>query len=399
LGRPIVAHGSVGSGSDNILNRYKIAHPLENPGRHVPDLPPQVLEINTGVIKRSNKYYYRIYRNGTQKEYGGFSTAEEAFNARNEHLNNIKKQNVEPSNILLQDFIIQYLKEYEIPNNRKTTAIKTEGICRNHIIPALGDKKLREIRHFHIVQFKNQLVKNKTESVAFNTMRTLRKILNKAVEWEFLDYSPLKTKLPSSPNIEHSVLPPEKLFMLIDELKGRDKCIVALAGFAALRRSEIFGLKWKDIDFKNNIIQIKRQNIDGDIVEILKNKQKKSIIPIWSRLSLMLKEWRLQSGSPEWLFKGRKGKPMVGAAWERHHWHEIKKEYNLPADFRFHDLRHNRHTFASILLARNAQPGDVQKLLRHSSIRTTMDIYRHILPGQLERNFEIFNSLYREKKP
>jgi len=39
-----------------------------------------------GVIKRRNKYYYRIYRNGTQKEYGGFSTTEEDFNARNEHL-------------------------------------------------------------------------------------------------------------------------------------------------------------------------------------------------------------------------------------------------------------------------------------------------------------------------
>ena len=42
------------------------------------------------------------------------------------------------------------------------------------------------------------------------------------------------------------------------------------------------------------------------------------------------------------------------------------------------------------------EPGDVQKLMRHKSLRTTMDILRHMLPGQLERNFEVFNDLYRE---
>ncbi len=347
-----------------------------------------------GIIKRGNKYYYRIYRNGTQKEYGGFNSAEEAFRARNKHIKELDDQALESSNIILADFIIQFLKEYEIPNNRKSTAIKTEGICRNHIMPELGTMRLRDIKPFHLVRFKNNLMKNKTESVAYNTMRTLRKILNKAVEWEFLVYSPLKAKLPPAPENEHSILTPDLLFWLIDELQGRDKYIVALAGFAALRRSEIFGLKWQDIDFQNNVILLRRQNIDGEIVPVLKGKRKKYVMPVWNHLTMMLKEWKLQSGSYEWLFKGRQGKPMLGGPWERRHWQRIKKEFELPQDLRFHDLR---HTFASILLAEGAQPADVQKLLRHSSIQTTIDIYRHILPGQLESNFEIFSKLYREK--
>jgi integrase len=43
------------------------------------------------------------------------------------------------------------------------------------------------------------------------------------------------------------------------------------------------------------------------------------------------------------------------------------------------------------MLSGGAAPGDVQKLLRHASYATTMNIYRHIMPGQLEKNFEIFN--------
>jgi integrase len=103
----------------------------------------------------------------------------------------------------------------------------------------------------------------------------------------------------------------------------------------------------------------------------------------------MLIEWRLQSGSPEWVFKRRVNKPFAPEGWRADEWERIKKQFNLPQDLRFHDLR---HTFASILLSEGADVGDVQKLLRHSSYRTTTEVYRHLLPGQLEKNFEIFNS-------
>ena len=347
-----------------------------------------------GIIKRGKLYYYRIYRNSQQREYGGYKTAEAANRERTAHLKRLDDQDLEPSNITLEDFIIQYLKEYEIPNNRRSTAIKSEGMCRNHIIPELGHMRLRDIKPFHLVQFKNKLVKNTTTSVAFNTMRTLRKILNMAVEWEFLVYSPLKTRLPPAPDTEHSILTPERLFWLVDELRGREKYVVAIAGFAGLRRSEIFGLQWPDVDFKTNTICLRRQNIEGEIVPYLKGKKKDITIPIWKNLAMMLKEWKLQSGSPEWVFLNNQKKPVIGINWVNRYWQEIKKKYELPDDLRFHDLR---HTFASILLAEGAQPGDVQKLMRHASVQTTIDIYRHILPGQLEANFDIFSRLYREK--
>ena len=178
-------------------------------------------------------------------------------------------------------------------------------------------------------------------------------------------------------------------------LQGREKYVVALAGFAGLRRGEIFGLQWGDIDFKASTITLRRQNIEGEILQYLKGKKKGVMIPIWGNLAHMLKIWKLQSGSPLWVFLNNQRKPMIGRSWVRRYWTEMKKKYELPDDLRFHDLR---HTFASILLAEGAQPGDVQKLMRHASVQTTIDIYRHILPGQLEANFDIFTRLYRENK-
>jgi len=213
-----------------------------------------------GVRKKRNKWYYRLQYNNKRYEKGSFDTAQEANRSRLEHL----------------------------------------------------------------VQFQSTIVKTRTQAVAHNTMSILRKILNKTVEWELIAYNPLKGRIPSPPNTEHSVLTLEQLFPLVEGLK----------------------------------------------------------------------EWRLESGSPEWVFKGKAGNPFSPGSWCRVHWEKIKKDLKLPKDLRFHDLRHN---FASILLSEGADLGDVQKLLRHSSYRTTADIYRHLMPGQLHRNFRIFTKLCGEQ--
>ena len=55
---------------------------------------------------------------------------------------------------------------------------------------------------------------------------------------------------------------------------------------------------------------------------------------------------------------------------------------------RFHDLR---HTFVSILIGEGVPTADVQKLARHASYQTTIDIYRHLLPEQLEKRVKQLN--------
>jgi len=222
-------------------------------------------------------------------------------------------------------------------------------------------------------------------------MRTLRKILNRAVAWEFIPYSPMKENLPPAPENEHPVLTLEQVFHIVNNLQGRNKYIVALISFAALRPGEIFGLKWEDFNFIENKIHLRRQYVGGEIAPIKARKGHKGIVlPIWDKLTIMMIEWKQKCKSETWVFKGKGNKPMDPNGWRAHEWREIKKRFDLPDNFRFYDLR---HTFASIMLAEGAPLGDVQKLMRHKSYQITADIYRHLLPGQLEKNFKIFDFL------
>ncbi len=341
----------------------------------------------TGVLKRKNLWYYRVQHEGKRIESRGFKTAEDANRARAKHLERLLSLDLVHHNMTLADFIGVYVAEYLKTSVRKNTRINTESKVRRYVIPLLGSIRLRDLKTYHVVQFNNTMLKSTTPVTARNAMVTLKKILRKAVEWEYIDHSPFKSKIPCVPPREFPVLELKELFALVDRLEGRDKIIVALAGFAALRRSEIFGLRWEDIDFKAGTLNLRRQYTAGEILP-LKTEKSAATIPVWPRLLRMLAEWRLQCGSPDWVFRGPADMPASGKYWQNKKWQEIKKTYHLPPQLRFHDLR---HTFASILLAGGATPGDVQKLLRHSTYSTTMNIYRHVMPGQLEKNFEVFN--------
>ncbi len=284
-----------------------------------------------GVAKKRKKWYCYINSKSKLHWFGGYDTAEEAHRARQKLVREYAEFNLIPSKVTFQEFAVKYLEEYELLNCRKSTAQKTEGILRLHILPEIGDMRLRDIRPYQLVELKNKVMREKTPAVANNTMRILRKVLNKAVEWEYLQYSPLKTKMPPAPDTEHSVLTPEELFTLVESLERRDKYIVALAGYVGLRRGEIFGLQWKDFDFNRHTLSLQRQHVNGEIT-YLKTDESKCVLPIWPKLSKIMKEWKLQSQSFKWVFLGRQGQPMSAECWGSKEWPRIRKAFSLPSD-------------------------------------------------------------------
>ena len=348
-----------------------------------------------GVQKKRNKWYWYIDYRGRRYWSKGFNTAEQAARDRAK----VKKQlfdgtYIEKNKLTLEEFIIQYLKDYALPSLRRSCCIQIETMARKNIIPYIGDIELQNLKPYHIERLKNKLLLNQSSIVTYNALATLRKILNKAMKWDLLQQNPgLKVDFPKKIEKEHPILTPKQLFDLVHALQGMEKYIVAVAGYTAMRRSEIFGLQWQDVDFKKNVIKISRQFYLREIHPV-KTKSSKAIIPIWHRLTTMLKEWKLQSRSELWIFVNKKNNPVAPEIWSTYYWPKIRKEQDLPRDLRFHDLR---HTFASILLSEGIAASDVQKLMRHSSYQTTVDIYRHLLPNQLEKALQSLESLYVEQ--
>jgi integrase len=346
------------------------------------------------IRKKRNKWYYRLQYKGARIEQGSFDTAEESNQARLDHLQILQRHKLPPTELTVKKLCVKYLEEHAKVYTRYTTFIKNEATCRNHIIPMLGHKKIgkltpNDMRHFH-----RYCIENKTPAVAHYTMKTLKKVFNWAVEWELLAANPIKGKLPPEPYTEHPTLTPEQLRLVLRNVPLREKTIIGLGVFAGLRIGEIFGLQWENVNFDDNTIYVKKQYSAGILAD-LKTRGSKSIIPVWSQLAMVLKLWKLQCGSQTWLFPGKKeDRPMWPERWRQLYWNKIKKEFKLPSDLRFHDLR---HSFATILLSLGADKGDVQQLMRHKSIKITMDIYRHLLPKTLNRTLEFFDDLCGDK--
>jgi len=131
-----------------------------------------------GVRKKRNKWYYRLQYKGARIEQGSFETAEEANQARLEHLRILQRHQLPPTELTVKNLCVKYLEEHERVYNRYATFVKNEAICRNHIILMLGHKNIGKLTPNNMRQFQRSCIENKTPTVAHYTMRTLKKIFN-----------------------------------------------------------------------------------------------------------------------------------------------------------------------------------------------------------------------------
>ena len=143
-----------------------------------------------------------------------------------------------------------------------------------------------------------------------------------------------------------------------------------------LRRGELLGLKWDDIDMVSRTIRVQRQvaRIDGEIVEApLKTKNAYRTLPLAKDTIDVLNQQKKKVGSCPWVFPGSTGGPMSPDS-VLHMLHRVLKRAGLPK-IRFHDLR---HTFATLALQNGVDIKTVSGMLGHFSAGFTLDTYAHV---------------------
>ena len=143
-----------------------------------------------------------------------------------------------------------------------------------------------------------------------------------------------------------------------------------------LRRGELLGLKWEDIDFEHGNLRVKRQvaRIDGEIVEApLKTKNAYRTLPLAEDTIQVLKQQKKKAGSSPWVFPSPTGGPISPDS-VLHMLHRVLKRAGLPR-VRFHDLR---HTFATLALQNGVDIKTVSGMLGHFSAGFTLDTYAHV---------------------
>ena len=267
------------------------------------------------------------------------------------------------------------------------------GYIDNHIKPHVGSIPLSKLTSLDLQKLYKMLLaegridriesKNQPKGLSAKTVRNINQIissaLNLAKEQKLIYSNPAEAcALPKVEHREMKTLPVEQLTSFLREAKETgvyEMYYIELA--TGLRRGELLGLKWDDIDMTNGTIRVQRQvaRIDGEIVEApLKTKNSYRTVSIGADAIEVLKEQRKKVDREiEYVFPSPNGGPISPDS-VLNMLHRVLERAGLPK-IRFHDLR---HTFATLALQNGVDIKTVSGMLGHFSAGFTLDTYAHV---------------------
>lgn len=313
---------------------------------------------------------------------------------------------IQPSNMTLASYLERWVNDYCRPNLRQTTIDSYLAFIKNHITPTLGDIPIGNLKPAHL----QNLYTAKFEVLSARSVKYIHTILAKslkqAVRWELLHRNVAEAVSPprERPQTKAAWDAVQAAQFLETAKEHRLYPLYLLALSTGLRRGEILGLRWRDIDLKVGTLSV-RQTLTctaaGNVFSEPKtDKARRSValspnvVEELKRYKLKQKETCLAIGIPlsELVFTSEVGTPL-GPNNLLRNFKYLTAKAGLPV-MPFHNLR---HTHASLMLSAGVHPKIVSERLGHSRISTTMDIYSHVLPGLQEEAAAKFDTLLQTK--
>ena len=295
-------------------------------------------------------------------------------------------------NYTVGNWLEVWYENYAKIKMRPSTYLTYHGYIENHIKPQLGKIPLNDLTTLHLQQFYKKLLaegrvdrieaKKKPKGLAPKTVRNIHQMIgsayNLAMEQKLVTRNPTQgCALPKVEHKEMKTLTADQLSTFFQE--ARDSGVFALYYIdltTGLRRGELLGLKWSDIDLEKGDLRVQRQigRIDGKIIEMpLKTKNAYRTLPLSADAIDVLMQQRRKTGNSEWVFPSPTGGPVSPDS-VLHMLHRVLKRAGLPK-VRFHDLR---HTFATLALQNGVDIKTVSGMLGHFSAGFTLDTYAHV---------------------
>ena len=312
---------------------------------------------------------------------------------------------LEPNDTTLKEWLELWQDEY-LEDVKQSTADRYKSCIRIHIIPALGETRLMDLRASAIQKFLNQCKKvdGLSEKSVKNIRLVLHKALEQAIEDEQIKKNPCdRAKVPSydDPPKEMRPLKDHEVPMFLQAIKGDQfESLFYVALFTGMRESELIGLTWDCIDFQHGTIHIYRQlrktreKKGSYVFTSLKNKQARTFSPPQNVLDLLKKvkirqaELRLKAGTSwsnpdDLVFTNDLGKHVATFTLYKY-FKEVVTQIGLP-EMRFHDLRHG---YATLALQNGVDVKTVSNNLGHSTTAFTMDKYGHVTETMMKDSAE-----------
>ena len=338
----------------------------------------------------------------------GFRTKKLAQNAlttvRSEVMNGTF---VTPSRTTVANYLNAWLTALPASGRRPTTVAGYRALMNHDVIPAIGGVDLQALNALHLDKMYADLL---DRGLAMSTVRKVHVVLGKALsDAERKGFVNRNVAHLATPPAMSASRPPEMKFWTPPQLHGFLASItdhphypvIRLAAMTGLRRGELAGLRWSDVDLTAGTLSVGQATtvVDGHpVTGDVKTKRSRRVVDIDAGTLAVLRAWakrqkqyRLLLG-PEWIATGLVFTMPTGEAWHPDSISQAFQRLVTPYSkkraaqlllirprIRFHDLR---HTHASHLLAAGVNVKVVSDRLGHASVAFTLDTYAHVMPGQ-----------------
>jgi len=339
----------------------------------------------TGSIHKKGKSYYIIFRvfdaktgKRKQKWIPGGKTKREAERKLVEIMGEIHSGTYRDiKKVTFRKFAELWLTSYAKIKTKPSTLRSYQSIINNHLIPNFGDFLLTDITAGMLQRYVAKRLEKVKPKTVVNELVPLKEMLKHAVRWGYLKVNPAEhVERPRIEKEEIQIPTPEEIRLFLDNVTPKYRPFFLTAILTGMRRGELLGLQWGDIDWSHSQIYVRRSLWKGQFVT---PKSKRSIrrIDMSPTLVRELKKHKLACPVSELdlVFCNSKGKPLEPD-------NLVKRQF-LPAlrraklrRMRFHDLR---HTNVALRIEQGQNIKYIQNQLGHASIQTTLDRYGHLI--------------------